>query len=165
MYIPSYMSFDESKDDIQILQEDDNICVICWLPSEKNNKIKYMKDFSNICYFCDCNVLIHIDCFNEWLIKCPNSPSCPICRTKITIFSSNYTPNYIKGLFISCLIIVFNCTYCLLRVATFAYLFNIFCLFMYNFYMIYFINHYYEYYDSLDSLDSTNPNYNLDHVL
>ena len=89
MYIPSYTSFDESNDDIQILQEDDNICVICWLPSEKNNKIKYMKDFSNIYYFCDCNVLIHIDCFNEWIIKCPNSPSCPICRTKITIFSSD----------------------------------------------------------------------------
>ena len=160
MYIPSYISSHESNDCIKNIQEDDYICVICWLPSEKNNKIKYMKDFSNIYYFCDCNVLIHIDCFNEWIIKCPTSPSCPICRKKITIFTSDYATNYIKNLLITFLIIVFNCTYCLIRVATFAYLFNICLLFMYNCYMIYFINRYYEYYNALDYDD-----YNLDHVL
>jgi len=150
MYIPSYISSHESNDCIKNIQEDDYICVICWLPSEKNNKIKYMKDFSNIYYFCDCNVLIHIDCFNEWIIKCPNIPSCPICRTKITIFTSDFVTNYIKSLSVTVFIIVFNCTYNLLRVVTIAYLFNICCLCMYNLYMIYVINRYYEYYDASD---------------
>ena len=160
MYIPSYIYSNEYKDDITPIQDDNNICVICWLPSEKNNKIKHMKDFSNIYYFCDCNVLIHIDCFNEWIITCPTRPSCPICRKQITIFTSNFFTDYVKNLLITFIILIFNCTYCLLRVATFAYLFNVCCLFMYNCYMIYFINRYYVYYTISDYDD-----YNLDQVL
>ena len=61
-----------------IIEED--LCLICWQPSEKNNIIKKISDFSDVSISCKCNPYIHQLCLRNWISK---YNSCPICRTKI----------------------------------------------------------------------------------
>ena len=145
MYFPSYISYDYTKDDIKNIQEDDNkICVICWLPSEENNHIKQLKEFSYIYFFCNCNVIIHTNCLNDWSNI---SSSCPICRKKITIFTRDHVANYIKCNTIDFFMFFLKYIYRGLRIATIIYIVNMFCVITYNVYIICYFKHHYKYDD------------------
>lgn len=145
MYFPSYISYDYTKDDIKKLPENDHkICVICWLPSEQNNHIKQLKEFSYIYFFCNCNVLIHTNCLNDWF---NNSPSCPICRKNITIFTRDHVSNYIKSSANAFFMFFLKYSYQFLRIATTIYIINTVCVITYNVYIICYFKHYYEYDD------------------
>ncbi len=54
-------------------------CFICFMPSNQNNQIKMLSEFSHIIQKCKCNAKIHLQCLNNWINK---RQSCPICRTK-----------------------------------------------------------------------------------
>ena len=68
-----------------IIEED--LCLICWQPSEKNNIIKKISDFSDVSISCKCSPYIHQLCFVNWVSK---NNSCPICRTKIYNLDNYY---------------------------------------------------------------------------
>ena len=59
---------------------EEELCLICWHPTEKNNIIKKLPDFPDVSMSCKCSPYIHKLCFNNWISK---HNSCPICRTKI----------------------------------------------------------------------------------
>jgi len=149
MYCPLYLYSDycEKLTNIDIIKEEttDKICVICWLPAEQNNPIKTMKEFSHIYLFCNCNVLIHTNCLNEWLNKCTNCPSCPICRKKVTILTREHLSNYIKSSTIVFCLFCLNYTYRCLRIATSLYIFNVSCVIIYNIYILFYFKRNYEY--------------------
>lgn len=63
---------------------EEDVCLICWQPTEKNNIIKKISDFSDVSICCKCNPLIHQLCFTNWIRK---NNSCPICRIKIYNFN------------------------------------------------------------------------------
>ena len=146
MYCPLYLYSDycEKLHNIDIIKEQttDKICIICWLPSDQHNHIKPMKEFSHIYLFCNCNVLIHTNCFNEWLRNCP---SCPICRKKIKILTKKHLSNYIKSSIITLFMFLLNYSYKVLRIATTLYIFNVSCVIIYNTYIIFYFKHHYQY--------------------
>uniref|UniRef100_A0A6C0KQM6 RING-type domain-containing protein n=1 Tax=viral metagenome TaxID=1070528 RepID=A0A6C0KQM6_9ZZZZ len=82
LYTSSDSIIKSELDDIQ--NEENSICFICL--SNNNFIIKPMKEFKNITTTCDCNILIHEICFNEWIKK---TNSCPICRIEIQIVVNN----------------------------------------------------------------------------
>ena len=59
---------------------EEDLCLICWQPTEKNNIIKKLSYFSDVSISCKCSPYIHQLCLNNWINK---NNSCPICRTKI----------------------------------------------------------------------------------
>ena len=59
---------------------EEELCLICWQPTEKNNIIKKLSHFSDVSVSCKCNPYIHQLCFRNWISI---NNSCPICRTKI----------------------------------------------------------------------------------
>jgi hypothetical protein len=68
-----------------IIDQNNNICLICWNSDELNDKVTYLKNFPNFISLCNCNALFHNNCLHTWIIK---SPSCPICRKELTLFVS-----------------------------------------------------------------------------
>ena len=75
------------NDDIVVENNDeDYVCLICWMPSETNNSITILSEFSHIITLCKCKSKFHSDCLNIWIAK---SHSCPICRKKIRIKKDN----------------------------------------------------------------------------
>jgi len=65
---------------------EEDLCLICWQPTEKNNIIKKLSDFSDVSISCKCSPYIHQLCINNWISK---NNSCPICRTKIYNYNLN----------------------------------------------------------------------------
>lgn len=61
-------------------EQTNKLCLICWLPSNKNETIQNMKAISHIVVICDCNPMFHKNCLDEWINK---TASCPICRKKL----------------------------------------------------------------------------------
>ena len=59
---------------------EEDLCLICWQSTEKNNIIKKLSHFSDVSISCKCNPYIHQLCLINWISK---NNSCPICRTKI----------------------------------------------------------------------------------
>ena len=59
---------------------EEDLCLICWQSTEKNNIIKKLSHFSDVSISCKCNPYIHQLCLINWISK---YNSCPICRTKI----------------------------------------------------------------------------------
>ena len=110
-----------------------NICLICWLPSNNQNKTKYMKDFLQFETSCDCNPSFHDNCFNNWISR---SSSCPICRK--TIILNQQQPMSVK---ISTYYTFFYyCTARILHAATCISFLNLCSLCVYNFYFIFYVN-------------------------
>ena len=74
---------------------EEDVCLICWQPTEKNNIIKKISDFSDVSISCNCRPYIHQLCFRNWISK---NNSCPICRAKIYNYQQKYfnTFNIIK---------------------------------------------------------------------
>lgn len=129
---------DEDIDSELIINEDD-ICLICWLPGEQQNQIKLLSEFSHIKPKCKCKPKLHPHCINEWIMK---TPSCPICRTKMNIII--FTPDN-TNVFINCYIVCVSYTVNFLRILCYASFINLFCLIFYNFYYMYnTTNNYYE---------------------
>ena len=120
------------KSPTEIPKENNNDkCLICWLPSTNNNSLKPITDFSQFITTCYCKPLLHDSCLNTWII---NTHSCPICRKPITI----QLPEVRRYNFSLCYIFFYNCTNWMLRVATFASIINLFCLCCYNLYVVYY---------------------------
>jgi hypothetical protein len=80
------------NDEIICQNNDDNICLICWMPSETNNSITILSEFSHIITLCKCKSKFHLICLNGWIAK---SHSCPICRKKIKIKNINKQNEYL----------------------------------------------------------------------
>jgi len=112
-----------------IFDKTEDICVICWMPEEKNNMLKHLPDFSHISTLCKCHPQIHYLCLNNWINK---NKSCPICRTKLHVnilkINDNIFINYYTN-FIKYTIIV-------IRIITYASFLHLICLLVYNIYII-----------------------------
>jgi len=85
--------------------ETDKQCLICLLPSKKNDVIKKMKDFSNLYIICDCNPTFHYTCLEYWINI---HSSCPICRKQIII---NNLINNIKNVINPVTHFIFYCNF------------------------------------------------------
>ena len=79
------------------LTDEPDICIICWMPEEKNNTQILFSDFYHINFNCKCKPKIHNLCLNTWVQK---HQSCPICRKKIVVNSN--TTNIIIGCYLCC---------------------------------------------------------------
>lgn len=132
-----YMSDEEIN--CQKNKDNEEICLICWMPSETNNDIKCLSDYSYIIKICDCKPKIHSSCLNNWIQK---NPSCPICRKQITIQicynNTNDNDNAIVGnvyiyFYVNCLKYTVNC----FKLFCYIIFFNMFYLYVYNFYLFY----------------------------
>lgn len=92
--ISSYEHFCENINDEDKCKDTNNYlinnqkdtCLICWMPTEENNEVKKLSNFSHINIICNCQPKIHYLCLNSWIHK---NSSCPICRKKIFIKSLN----------------------------------------------------------------------------
>ena len=84
LYIISKYYKKQQDDKVFNDEQTNKLCLICWLPSNKNETIQNMKTISHIVVICDCNPIFHKKCLDIWINK---TSSCPICRKKITITS------------------------------------------------------------------------------
>lgn len=84
LYIISKYYKKQQDDKVFNDEQTNKLCLICWLPSNKNETIQNMKTISHIVVICDCNPIFHKNCLDIWINK---TSSCPICRKKITITS------------------------------------------------------------------------------
>ena len=94
----SEYSFDEDINNN--LKIDEELCIICWEPTEENNKIKYLSHFSHIITTCKCNPKIHSLCLDIWIKQ---NHSCPICIS--TIINNTFKTdknNILSNCFIYC---------------------------------------------------------------
>lgn len=125
-----YCSDEDINNNISI-DEDDHLCLICWLPQEEQNEIKLLSEFSHIKPNCKCKPKLHSTCINDWITK---SPTCPICRTKmnIIIFTTNN-----ENILINCYIVCISYTVQLLKFISYASFINLLCILFYNIFSIY----------------------------
>jgi hypothetical protein len=131
---------DREKDcDIYKCVDEEDICLICWNPGNKQNEINILTEFSHIKSKCKCKPKLHTLCINEWIKK---SPTCPICRTKLNIII--FTTDG-KNIFLNCYIKCLSYTVGLLRFLCYVSFLNIFFLIFYNtIYIYYMSNNYYD---------------------
>jgi hypothetical protein len=140
MYFSVFSSSEYYSDedvDNKLIIDKDQLCLICWLPTEETNKIKLLSEFSHINPKCKCKPKLHTLCINEWIKK---TPSCPICRTQMNIIVFN-SDN--KNLFINCYIKCCMYSVKLLRFGCYASFINLLFLLLYNIYSIYFMTNQY----------------------
>ena len=151
MYYFLYTSSDYYEDSSyqeEIVEEDINICLICWFPDIEKNLVKNMKEFSYIITTCNCNALIHDKCLIQWLA---NSSTCPICRKHISTIKN--CPNYIILRYFVFYIFFYNYTSTLFQIANFISLINLFLFYIYTLFIFYYFgNVFYK------------DDYNFDHV-
>ena len=106
--------YKKQQDDKVFNDEQTNkLCLICWLPSNKNETIQNMKTISHIVVICDCNPIFHKKCLDIWINK---TSSCPICRKKITIITETTINKHIDILTYA--IFIYNIATNTLRFAT-----------------------------------------------
>lgn len=107
LFIPNefffYSDINENENENEKLIEKD-VCFICWFPSEKDNIIKKLSNFSHISIACKCKPNVHELCLNIWINK---NTSCPICRTKIEINKKYLNYNNFVTIFIYSLKLLF----------------------------------------------------------
>ena len=120
MYFSIYASSEYYSDDdihnVELLVDEKETCIICWLPSEQTNKIKNLSDFSQLKLKCKCHPKIHNNCINS------------------------YQNNY----FINIYIYVINKTIYGLKILCCASFLNLFCIFIYHvYYYIFYIYYFY----------------------
>jgi hypothetical protein len=117
----------------------DKLCIICWVKNEPDDELYYIKDFDQYIVSCNCNVLMHGNCLDQWILK---TNSCPICRKQI---SGNYhylqydNTNYI--LIIKYYLIVYNNTIKILKFFSYLSVINFFCLIICSFYFQYILTY------------------------
>ena len=130
----SSSNYDDDDDVLAHVINDDftkDICLICWMSYEDNNKLKILSDFSHITTKCNCKSKIHFICLNIWIKK---TPSCPICRTKIkiNIFNSEH-----KNIFVNYYI---EYKIYILKILCFVSFINLLFITFYNIYSIYYFS-------------------------
>ena len=131
-----YYSDEDINREVSI--DEDELCLICWLPEYEKNRIKLLSEFSHIKPNCKCKPKIHLLCINEWIAK---SQSCPICRIKMDIIFTNNIQNVLINYYIICV----SYTVHFLKIVCYASFINLICILFYNTYFIYIItNKYYE---------------------
>ena len=109
------------NDDIVVENNDeDYVCLICWMPSETNNSITILSEFSHIITLCKCKSKFHSDCLNVWIAK---SHSCPICRKKIRIKNINRQNEYLRE---KCETVIRICVYLISFNVCYLFWYNIF---------------------------------------
>lgn len=132
---PSSEYFSEEDDayikKIHLDEEQDEICIICWLPSDDNNKIQLLTDFKQITQLCKCHPNLHKFCLEKWIRK---SSSCPVCRTKLTI---NLSFNENKSIFIIYYVFCIENTLKGLKFLCYLSFINLLCIFIYNINYVY----------------------------
>lgn len=109
MYGTLYTSSEYYED---ISPTTNNVCLICWMPSQFNNPVKCIKENSYILSDCQCNALFHNNCLNQWIDK---TSSCPICRKFVTINKINC---------IAYIFVLLNTVVIVLQLILFVYLIN-----------------------------------------
>lgn len=132
MYFPVFSSSEYySNKDInnnKFIDENNAICLICWLPQEKHNEIKLLSEFLHIKINCNCKPKLHYNCINEWIKQ---SQTCPICRTKINIIFTTNNNN--------CYIFCISFTIKLLTIICHVSFAHLLCILFYNIFYIYMI--------------------------
>lgn len=133
-----YSDEDRDCEPIPLIDQED-ICLICWNPGNKQNQINILTNFPHIKPKCKCNPKLHTLCINEWIKK---TPTCPICRTKMNIIIFTIDG---KNIFLNCYVKCLSYTVELLRILCYASFLNIFFIIFYNTVRIYYMaNKYYE---------------------
>lgn len=134
VYPTSEYYSDEDFDKKIFSDEEKDICIICWLPSEETNKIQKLTEFKEINTKCDCKPKIHSLCLEKWTKQ---NLSCPICRSKITLnFIQINHNNYFMYCYFFCIDKTINC----LRILSYASFINLICILIYN--VFYFTSHF-----------------------
>ena len=127
-----YYSNDSNEDiNDKLTNNEEDLCLICWLPSQENNEIKYLSQFIHIKQKCNCKPKLHLICINDWI---KNSQSCPICRKKMNIVILTANTSNLK---FSCYIICISYTVYFLRFLFYISSFNLLCLLIYKIYLIF----------------------------
>jgi hypothetical protein len=94
----SFFVYDFEEDLDSDLDKEDKMCLICWLP-ETDEPVKHLSELECIQANCNCDPLFHTQCIQSWI---KHSTSCPICRTKLTIPTSNTNNNTFRCVIIFC---------------------------------------------------------------
>ena len=113
LYIISKYYKKQQDDKVFNDEQTNKLCLICWLPSNKNETIQNMKTISHIVVICDCKPIFHKNCLDIWINK---TSSCPICRKKITIITETTINKHIDILTYA--IFIYNIATNTLRFAT-----------------------------------------------
>jgi len=105
---------------------EDRICIICWLDDNKNKLCNLQN--SNSIITCNCNVIIHNVCLKNWILL---NHSCPICRKYLSIKKSNdrYSNYYI----------IYYSIINILKIANTISFINLIFLFFFHFYYTYYV--------------------------
>lgn len=125
LFLPNEIYF---YNDIIEVNDNKDLCFICWMPSEKNNVINKLSLFSDMNISCKCSPKIHKLCLDDWINK---NESCPICRTKM------YPKKYLKQNHI----IIFKYTTYLLLSLFYINLLSLILYFLYNSYVSMFFDY------------------------
>jgi len=61
-----------------------DICSICWEDHTQrlvfSKKFIYINNFIEYSFVCDCNIVVHNNCMNEWVLL---QNCCPICKSPL----------------------------------------------------------------------------------
>lgn len=133
-----YYSDEDNENNSKINEND--VCIICWLPSDEKNKIIKLNYFTTVTTTCKCKPKIHALCFNDWIQR---SQSCPICRKNIIINMHYFTNNSVQT--VTSIFLFFNFATTLMRYATIISIVNLVILSFYNLYIMYYIQQEYFY--------------------
>jgi hypothetical protein len=138
MYFSTFSSYNSLSDEDTIENDIDidenDICIICWLPSNEKNTIVRLNDYYTITTTCKCNPKIHSLCFNDWIQR---TQTCPICRKNILIHIQYLTNNSVHTF--TYIFVFFNFATRVMRFATIVSFINLFILCIYNLYIMYYL--------------------------
>lgn len=102
-------------------------CIICWLPSSKDNPVKCMKNYPFYISNCKCNAFFHDSCLEKWF---NTQSSCPICRSNISIQHIQNSEYCIE--ITAYFIILVNNTFYIFKMLSFFSTINLFFILFYN---------------------------------
>ena len=127
-----YYSDEDTDCNTDLFIDKDDICLICWLPGNTQNPVNILTNFSNIKPKCKCKPKLHTLCIDEWI---QNSPTCPICRTKMNIIIFTDGKNMLVNCYIKCI----SYTLWLLRFLCYISFLNLLLTIFYNTFFIYYM--------------------------
>jgi hypothetical protein len=133
MYVLEEYEIDYHKHE-NIHNETEDICLICWMPSETNNNIKYLSEHQYIYKICDCNPKFHSNCLQEWI---KTKASCPICRKHLIIEIATDNDETINIFYIYCYVNCLKYAVNIFKFCCYLMFFNMFYFYVFNFYVFY----------------------------
>lgn len=108
---------------------EDELCLICWLPTYENKNIEILPAFSHIKPRCNCKPKLHLECIDKWVNK---TSSCPVCRTKLYINIYTYDNLNFNNFCIVCQTFIND----YIHIIHYFSIANLFFLFLFNTYYI-----------------------------